>query len=92
MVLESRLVFFFFLAALHGLQDLGSLTREGRTQALSNEKAEYQPLDHQGIPSHLHSCCPPIRAPLSSQGDLSKLKDTILLLKTLEELPMGLQN
>ena len=46
--------FFFvsFLAILHGLQDLSSLTRD-RTHALSSENMESQPLDCQGIPRNL---------------------------------------
>ena len=41
--------FFFFLAAPHCLWDFSSPTRD-RTQALSGESAESQPLDRQGIP------------------------------------------
>ena len=41
--------FFFFFATPRSLWDLSSPTRD-RTQALGSESAEFQPLDHQGIP------------------------------------------
>ena len=47
------LVFFLFvylLAVLHNLQDLSSMTKDWIC-ILSNESAESQPLDHQGIPT-----------------------------------------
>ena len=40
-----------FLAGLHGLWDLSSLTRDG-TQALGSKSTKSQPLNHQGFPQN----------------------------------------
>ena len=53
----------FFLAALCGLRDLGSLTKDG-TQARGSESAESYLLDHQKIP---------LKSILNSSTELSHL-------------------